>query len=93
MELAAQQKKFEEEPASQESEVVEQDKTEVVEPGEREREGTGDKGLGDSELGVESLEWEIQDESGSNEAGFFYEEEEEQEDETIRIGARVAARR
>jgi len=63
-----------------------------VEPGEREKEGTGDEGLGDLELGVESSEWEIQDESGSNEAGFFYEEEEEQEDETIGIGARVAVR-
>ena len=93
-ELAAQQTKFEEELASQESGTVEVDRPEVVELGGKEKEGIADENLEDLELGMESAEREIQGE-GDGGAGFFYDDEEEevQEDEDMGIGARVAARR
>lgn len=92
--MAAQQTKFEEELASQESGTVEVDRPEVVELGGKEKEGIADENLEDLELGMESAEQEIQGE-GDGGAGFFYDDEEEevQEDEDMGIGARVVARR
>jgi hypothetical protein len=94
-ELAAQQKKFEEELASRGSEAAEVVMPESVEPSQREGEQTADEDLENLELGMESSEWEIRGEVIGNGTGFFYDEgdEEEQEDEDIGIGARVAARR
>ena len=94
-ELAAQQKKFEEELALREAGTVELDKIGVTEPGGEEVERMAEEDSGDWDLGLESSEWDIQDVGDDNNAGFFYEgeEEEEEDDEDIGIGARVAARR
>ena len=95
-ELAAQQKLFEEELVSQESEETGQGEVQGTEMTRIEGEEAAEEELKDAEREETELErTEMEELDRGEDVGFFYEDEGEevQDEDDIGIGARVAARR